>query len=110
MVLTGMNLFSVRGRLIMDDTIDIDYVANLARLELSMEEKEEFSPQLARVLDYFETLKEIKVDGVEPTAHAFPVYNVWQEDKSEPGFTVEQALKNAPAKRENQIIVSKVIE
>ena len=91
-------------------TIDIDYVATLARIELSEEEKSRFSAQLVDILDYFERLKAVDVSGIEPSAHAFPVYNVWQEDAVEPGFSPEQALLNAPARRDGQIVVPKVVE
>ncbi len=93
-----------------EPTIDIDYVATLARIELSEEEKSRFSAQLADILTYFERLKAVDVSGIEPSAHAFPVYNVWQEDVVETGFTQEQALLNAPARRDGQIVVPKVVE
>ncbi len=93
-----------------DNTIDIDYVAQLARLELSPEEKKLFGGQLAQVLDYFKKIDAVDVSNVEPTAHAFPIYNVWDEDKVRPGFTVEEALLNAPAKREGQVVVPRVVE
>lgn len=53
-------------------SMDIDYVSNLTRIELSPEEKEKFQGQLGDVLKYFEKLQEVDVEGVEPTAHAFP--------------------------------------
>lgn len=49
--------------------MDIDYVSNLARIELTKEEREKFQHQLGDVLQYFEKLNEVDVDGVEPTAH-----------------------------------------
>ena len=90
--------------------IDIDYVARLARIELSGEEKQKLAPQLDKILDYFEKLKEVDVSGVEPTAHVFPIYNVWQEDVAEAGFSPGEALANAPAQRDNQVVVPKVVE
>lgn len=90
--------------------LNIDYVANLARLALTPEEKARFAQQLGDVLGHIEQLGKANVAGVEPTAHAFPVHNVWSEDIARPGLTVELALKNAPAKRENRISVPKVIE
>lgn len=91
-------------------SIDIDYVANLARIELSKEEKTRFSRQLEAVLDYFETLERVDVTDVEPTAHAMPVYNVWGEDEPETGFTVEEALRNAPLSRGGHFVVPKVVD
>jgi aspartyl-tRNA(Asn)/glutamyl-tRNA(Gln) amidotransferase subunit C len=90
--------------------IDIDYVANLARLALTAQEKETFSRQLGDVLQYIEKLSEVDVAQVEPTAHAFPVSNVWAEDLSQPGLPVEVALKNAPVQRDNMFVVPIVVE
>ena len=90
--------------------LNIDHVAHLARLALTPEEKAKFATQLGDVLAYIEQLKQVDVSGVEPTAHAFPVYNVWADDIAKPGLAVEAALKNAPAQRNNMIVVPKVVE
>ena len=90
--------------------LNIDYVANLARLALSDAEKEKFARQLGDILHYVDKLKQIDVTGVEPMAHAAPVFNVWQDDVACAGLTVEQALRNAPAQREHMIAVPKVVE
>ena len=94
----------------MDNGIDIDYVAALARIELSQEEKEKFSAQLGQVLDYFKKLSDVDVEGVEPSAHAHAMYNVWREDVEGDAMSIEDALMNAPKKRDNQIVVPKVVE
>jgi len=93
-----------------ESDMDIDYVANLARIELSSQEKEKFQGQLGDVLKYFEKLQEVDIEGVEPTAHAFPRFNVWDEDQSINGFTAEEALSNAPKARNDQVVVPKVVE
>jgi aspartyl-tRNA(Asn)/glutamyl-tRNA(Gln) amidotransferase subunit C len=91
-------------------SVDIDYVANLARLDLSVEEKVRFAAQLGDILAYFEKLNAVDVTGVEPMAHAFPVFNVLDEDVEQPGFTPAEALRNAPAQRDNQFLVPKVVD
>jgi aspartyl-tRNA(Asn)/glutamyl-tRNA(Gln) amidotransferase subunit C len=90
--------------------LNIDRIATLARLALTPEEREKFSAQLVDVLANIEKLREVDVTGVEPTAHAFPVYNVWADDVAEPGLSVEDVLRNAPAQRDNMIVVPKVVE
>lgn len=90
--------------------INIDYVANLARLELSEEEKKLFSAQLENILHYFDKLNKVDVSGVEALAHPFSSYNVWQEDVPTEPFTVEEALANAPQVHDGQIVVPKIIE
>ncbi len=90
--------------------LNIDYVANLARLALTPAEKVKFAAQLGDVLHHIKRLGKADVEGVEPTAHAFPVENIWQEDIARPGLPVEAALQNAPAQRDNMISVPKVVE
>jgi aspartyl-tRNA(Asn)/glutamyl-tRNA(Gln) amidotransferase subunit C len=90
--------------------LDIDYVARLARLDLTPEEKRSFAAQLGDVLRHIDNLSAVDVTGVEPTAHAFPVENVWDPDEPRTGLSVADALRNAPAQRENMVSVPKVIE
>lgn len=90
--------------------LNIDHIAKLARLALTPEEKATFADQLGNVLHHIEQLSKVDVSGVEPTAHAFAVSNVWQDDVARPGLTVEQALRNAPAQRDHMIVVPKVVE
>lgn len=90
--------------------LNLDYVANLARLALTPEEKAGFARQLGDILHYVEKLKQVDVSGVEPMAHASPVFNVWAEDVARPGLPVEAALRNAPAQRQHMVVVPKVVE
>ncbi|PTX96468.1 Asp-tRNA(Asn)/Glu-tRNA(Gln) amidotransferase subunit GatC [Opitutus sp. ER46] len=90
--------------------LNIDHVAKLARLALTPTEKAQFAQQLGDVLHHIEQLGRVDVTGIEPTAHAFAVTNVWQDDEPRPGLPVEAALRNAPAQRENMIVVPKVVE
>jgi aspartyl-tRNA(Asn)/glutamyl-tRNA(Gln) amidotransferase subunit C len=93
-----------------DPHLNLDYVANLARLALSDVEKANFAAQLGDILHYVEKLKQVDVTGVEPMAHASPVFNVWEPDVVRPGLPVEAALRNAPAQREHMIVVPKVVD
>jgi len=90
--------------------LDIQYVADLARLNLSDDERAKFAGQLKQVLEYVEQLEGVDVSEVEATAHANPVFNVMRPDVSRPGFGLEKALANAPKKAGGQFVVTKVIE
>ena len=90
--------------------LNIDRIGELARLALTPAEKTQFAQQLGDVLHHIEQLAKVDVTGVEPTAHAFPIYNVWAEDVAQPGLPVEAALRNAPAQRQHMIVVPKVVE
>jgi aspartyl-tRNA(Asn)/glutamyl-tRNA(Gln) amidotransferase subunit C len=90
--------------------LNIDRISELSRLALTAEEKARFSAQLGSVLGHIEQLAKVDVTGIEPTAHAFPLNNVWAADVAQPGLTVTDALRNAPAQRDNMIVVPKVVE
>ena len=90
--------------------LDVGYVAQLARLHLTPEETELFQRQLGNVLRYAEKLNELNVEGIEPAAHAVPIFNVFREDRASDWFTPAQALSNAPRQAHNLFIVTKVVE
>jgi aspartyl-tRNA(Asn)/glutamyl-tRNA(Gln) amidotransferase subunit C len=94
----------------MSADFDVRYTAQLARLNLSEQEIAKFQTQLGQVLEYVEKLKAVDVSGVEPTAHAFPVQNVFRSDESLPSFSPEEALANAPRSANGLFVVPKVIE
>lgn len=90
--------------------IDVAYVAQLARLELTAEETALFQSQLGKVLEHASRLRELDLEGVEAAAHAFPVYDVLRPDEPRPGLTQEEALRNAPRTAHGLFIVPKVVE
>ena len=90
--------------------IDVHYVADLARLELTAEESATFPKQLDAILGYIDQLSELDVEGIEPTAHASPVFDRIREDVARPGLKREEFLQNAPDQANDQLRVPKVIE
>jgi aspartyl-tRNA(Asn)/glutamyl-tRNA(Gln) amidotransferase subunit C len=90
--------------------VNIEHLVELARIELSTSEKEKLRDNLVTILDYFRELSKLDVDGVEESAHAFPIYNVLRDDEIGPMFSVENALLNAPERDGNQFAVPKVVE
>lgn len=92
------------------EEFNIDHVARLARIALTPEEKTQFARQLGEVLHHIEQLGKVDITGVEPTAYAFPVENIWADDVARAGLPVELALQNAPAQRDGMITVPKVVE
>ncbi len=91
-------------------TIDVRYVADLARLELTAEEEAAFSTQLSDILGYVQKLESLDVEGIEPMAHASPVFDVLREDLARPGAGAEAALANAPDRTPDQFRVPRVVE
>ena len=90
--------------------LDVRYIAQLARVHLSEEEIATFQSQLDHIIQYVEKLKEVDVSGVEPTAHASPVFNVFRPDESRDWFDAATALSNAPRQANGLFSVTKVVE
>lgn len=90
--------------------LDVRDVARLARIELTDEEISTFQSQLGSVLEHVEQLGQLDLTGVEPTAHANPVFNVFRTDQALPGLPRRAVLENAPHAANNLILVTKVIE
>jgi aspartyl-tRNA(Asn)/glutamyl-tRNA(Gln) amidotransferase subunit C len=90
--------------------LNVNYVARLARLNLSAGEREMLGRQLGNILGYIAKLKEVEISGVEPTAHAFPLVNVARADEVEPSLPHEAALRNAPATAGGLFVVPKIVE
>jgi len=94
----------------MASDLNIQYVAHLARISLTPAEEEHFGAQLAGILGYIEKLKELDVTGIEPTAHAVPLVNVFRPDAAQASLDNEDALRNAPAKANGLFVVPKIVE
>ncbi|MBK1791417.1 Asp-tRNA(Asn)/Glu-tRNA(Gln) amidotransferase subunit GatC [Persicirhabdus sediminis] len=90
--------------------IDVKYVADLARIELSDEELQTFQGQLEAILGHIEQLQTVDVEGIEPTAHASPVFDRTRPDAHRPGFGPDILIKNAPDSSGDQLRVPKVVD
>ena len=89
---------------------DVQHVARLARLALTVEELEPMREQLDAILAYIDKLRELDVEGVEPTSHAVPLVNVMRNDDVTPCLTQDAALANAPDRAGELFRVPRIIE
>lgn len=90
--------------------VDIEKLAMLSRIQLTDREKEAFSAQIAEILGFFQKLQEVEVAGIEPMAHPFEAAAPLREDERGAAWETQRSLANAPAVRDNQIVVPKVVE
>lgn len=88
----------------------IEYVAGLARLEFSEEQKEKLMLDMGNILTNVDKLNELDTLGVEPTAHVIPVSNVFREDKVCASYDREKILYNAATTEDGCFKVPKVME
>jgi len=88
----------------------VRWVAHLARLELSAEELVVMTEQLNGIVGYVDQLQQLDTKNVEPLAHALPLRNVFRADEPGPSLSVEEALANAPARKDNCYRVPAVLD
>jgi len=89
---------------------DVEHVARLARIALNEKEKENFTGQLGRILDYIDQLKNVNTGSIAPMAQPVPLTNVFREDQVKPSGVEEKILQGAPERKDKFFHVKKVIE
>ncbi len=89
--------------------IDVRYVANLARLELSDGEIATFQPQLEKILGHVEALSKLDLTGIDSAADSQRIYGKMRDDIPHESLTQQAMLQNAPDQAQGQIRVPKVV-
>ena len=88
---------------------DVAHVARLARLELTSDELELFTSQLAAVLDHAADVEALDVADVPPTMHPYPLRNVMRTDEVRPGADREEVLAQAPSAEDGRFKVPPIL-
>jgi aspartyl-tRNA(Asn)/glutamyl-tRNA(Gln) amidotransferase subunit C len=88
---------------------DVAHVARLARIELTEEELDTFTGQLAKVLQHARDVEALDVSDVPPTAHPYPLTNVLRPDEVRPSLDRDEVLAVAPAAEDGQFRVPPVL-
>jgi aspartyl-tRNA(Asn)/glutamyl-tRNA(Gln) amidotransferase subunit C len=89
---------------------EVEHIAELARLNLSSEEKERYREQLSQILEYAARLQTVETGDISPTFSVLPGRRVFREDEPQPGLTTEELLRNAPDVAANQFRVPQVFD
>ena len=89
--------------------IDVRYVANLARLELTDEEVATFQPQLEAILGHVEALSKLDVSGIDVSSQTGVVFGKMRDDVPHESLSQQAMLQNAPDQAQGQIRVPKVV-
>jgi aspartyl-tRNA(Asn)/glutamyl-tRNA(Gln) amidotransferase subunit C len=96
---------------------DVSYVADLAYLELTQDERERMLKDLNSILGYIDRLNELNTANVEPMAQVASRYGgvldgsgAMRPDERRPSLLHDEALGNAPASDGIFFKVPKVIE
>jgi len=89
---------------------DVLKLAQLARLDVTDEEVEEYSKELSEILQYVEQLQSVDVDGLKPTNQVTGLTNVEREDEiKDYGYKAKDLLKNVPKVKDDQIQTNRMI-
>ncbi|MCS6988730.1 MAG: Asp-tRNA(Asn)/Glu-tRNA(Gln) amidotransferase subunit GatC [Chloroherpetonaceae bacterium] len=88
---------------------DVEYIAVLARLSFSEEEKQAMTQDLNQILNYVEKLNELDTTNVEPLANVSDRNNALRDDVVKPSIATADALRNAPDFQDRFFKVPKVI-
>jgi len=89
---------------------EVEHIANLARLELSEEEKLRYCQQLSAILEYAARLQAVDTGDIPPTASVLPPRSALRPDQPAPSLTVKEVLLNAPEAEGDQFRVPPVLE
>ncbi len=93
----------------MIDEKTVNWIANLAKLDLSDEEKKEMSLQLTKILDYMDVLNELNLEGLEVTAHTLDLKNVMRNDEVKKSLDIKEVKQLAPEWKNNHFVVPRII-
>ena len=90
---------------------DVGYVADLANLDLTDQERKRMLRDLNSILEYIDRLNELDTTNVPPMAQtSLPTAEAMRKDELRPCLQREDALKNAPDSDGEFFRVPKVIE
>jgi aspartyl-tRNA(Asn)/glutamyl-tRNA(Gln) amidotransferase subunit C len=86
----------------------VEHIASLSRIKLSEKEKEIYSQQLAKILEYVELLNKLNTNNIEPTYQITKVVDVMRKDEVKP-FRKEKGLISAAPEKENSFVKVKAV-
>ena len=89
---------------------EVRHLSVLTRINMTDEEVEIMSDQMADILESIEVLRQVDTEGVEPTGHSVDLDSVMREDVSSDSIPLEDALSNAPLIEGDFIRVRAVLE
>lgn len=91
------------------ESIDIRYVAKLARIALTDDEIATFGEQLGDLLGHVNALEKLDIASVPATAQVVESRNVAREDRVQPCLDRERVLAEAPQRQGGFFRVPRII-
>jgi len=89
------------------DIKDVENLAELARIELSLDEKKTILKDMGGILEYVKQIEKVEIGNVP---EEFGVKNVWREDKIESReFSHELIVGQFPDQQDGFLKVKKIL-
>ena len=88
---------------------EVKKVAQLARLELNVNEINNHAEQLEKILVYIKQLERIDTNDVPCTTRAIEVNNVFRKDEKKKYNCAEELLELGPSREDDYFKVPKII-
>jgi len=87
---------------------DVENLAELAKIELTNEEKDKLLGDMEAILDYVKVIEEVKVPE---SSVSYPHKNIWREDtpREEKGFSSELIAEQFPDSKNGFVKVKKIL-
>ena len=89
---------------------EVNHIADMARLNLTEEEKRKYQEQLSAILDYAARLQQLDTSGIPPTSSVLSSASPLRPDQAGISLPVEETLRNTADKKDNQFRVPPVFE
>ena len=89
---------------------EVEHIALLARLDLSLEEKQRYQQQLSDILEYVSQLQKLDTKNIVSTSSHLSPRARLRADIPKEGLSQERALENAPDLEAGQFKVPPVLE
>lgn len=89
---------------------EVEHIALLARLELTVKEKEQYRLQLSSILEHFAVLQKLRVSHIPPTSSILPLSSRLRKDEIKRGLDQKEVLRNAPDSTRGQFRVPPVFD
>ena len=84
-------------------------VSRLARLDVTPDEVQRITMQMAGMLEHFADIDTLDLSGIEPMTQPYPLSNVFREDVVITGLDREEVLANAPAAEDGRFRVPPIV-
>ena len=84
-------------------------VSRLARLDVTPDEVQRITTQMAGMLEHFADIDALDLSDVEPMTQPYPLSNVFREDVVVTGLDREEVLANAPAAEDGRFRVPPIV-